>query len=266
MIPKIIHFCWFGGNPIPDEYKKYMASWTKHCPDYEIVRWDDSNYDITKNPYMHEAYKAKKWAFVSDYARLDIIYNHGGIYLDTDVELLRNIDDLLVYEAFAGFEDGKHIALGLGFGAVKGHSTVKELRDIIYDSLVFLKKDGTYELTPSPKHQTTCMTSKGLAPNNKKQVVAGITILPTEYLCPKDYATGRLKKTKNTYSIHHFSASWFSEEERREYLKSQSFQKVFGKTVGAKLYNASYIFRTAGIRGVRGKIKEQVKSQSKPTS
>ena len=104
MIPKKIHYCWVGGNSKPPLVKKCIQSWKKYCPDYEIIEWNESNYDISKNIYMKQAYEAKKWAFVTDYMRLDIIYEHGGIYLDTDVELIKNIDDLLSNEAFAGIE------------------------------------------------------------------------------------------------------------------------------------------------------------------
>ena len=116
-IPKKIHYCWFGKKEIPEKNKKWMESWEKYCPDYEIIRWDENNYDITKNEYMYEAYKAERWGFVSDYARLDIIFNHGGIYLDTDVELIKNLDDLLYQFAFSGVDGSRNISLGLGFGA-----------------------------------------------------------------------------------------------------------------------------------------------------
>ena len=120
MIPKIIHYCWFGGTEIPEADQKCMASWRKYCPDYTIMRWDESNYDYTKNQYMREAYEAKKWGFVPDFARLDIVYTYGGIYLDTDVEIIRNIDDLLVNSAYMGFESGgAAVNPGLGFGAEK---------------------------------------------------------------------------------------------------------------------------------------------------
>jgi len=214
MIPKVIHYCWFGGNPIPDEYKKYMESWKKFCPGYKIIEWNESNYDITKNKYMHEAYQAKKWAFVSDYARLDIIYNHGGVYLDTDVELLKNLDRFLEHKAFAGFASKKYVGTGLGFGAVKSHETIRNFRDY-YDDVSFINKDGSYNLTACPEHQTKYLLTKGLKPNGKKQNAADIIIYPVDYFSPICYKTLKLKLTDNTFSIHHYSSSWLDDEGHR---------------------------------------------------
>lgn len=214
MIPKIIHYCWFGGNPIPEKDRRCIESWKKMCPDYEIKKWDESNYDISKNSYMKEAYDAKKWGFVPDYARLDIIYNHGGIYVDTDVELIKNVDDLLENHAFMGFEDGKHVSPGLIIAAEPHHETIGKLMDI-YTDRHFLKEDGSLDLTPSPTMNTDFLMERGLLPNNKMQTVSDITIYPTEYFCPKDYYSGKLNETENTYSIHWFNASWQSPHRKR---------------------------------------------------
>ena len=129
LIPKVIHYCWFGGKPIPSEFQHYIDSWQRMCPDYEIRRWDESNYDVTKNAYMKAAYEAKKWGFVPDYARLDIVYEHGGIYLDTDVELVKNLDELRYNHAFMGMDMSTQVSLGLGFGAAPHHPMLKTLRD-----------------------------------------------------------------------------------------------------------------------------------------
>ena len=134
IIPKKIPYIWFGGNPLPKQYQDWIKTWKKFCPDYEIIEWNESNYDVTKNKYMSQAYQAKKWGFVPDYARLDVIYKYGGIYLDTDVELIANLDDLLHQEAFACFESNENVAFGLGVGAAKGNHLIKELRDW-YDNI-----------------------------------------------------------------------------------------------------------------------------------
>ena len=133
VIPKIIHYCWFGGKPIPEKDQRCIASWKKQCPDYEIRKWDETNYDVSKNQYMKEAYQAEKWGFVPDFARLDIIYNYGGFYLDTDVELLKPLDDLLPNKAVMGFEDGRNVSPGLIIGAEKNHSTIRLLMEVYRD-------------------------------------------------------------------------------------------------------------------------------------
>ena len=188
MIPKKIHYCWFGGNEIPKKDQACIDSWKKMCPDYEIIRWDETNYDVTKNEYMKQAYEAKKWGFVPDYARLDIIYENGGIYLDTDVELIKSLDDLLECRAFMGFEDGKHVSPGLCIGAEKNHETIGKLREI-YTNREFVMDNGEYDMTPSPVMNTEKLLDMGLKQNNCKQLVAGITIFPKDYFCPKDAKT-----------------------------------------------------------------------------
>lgn len=214
MIPKLIHYCWFGNGEIPAKDKKCIDSWKKFCPDYEIIQWNENNYDVTKNKYMHEAYLEKKWGFVPDYARLDIIYTHGGIYLDTDVELIKSLDDLLEGSGFAGFEGVEHIALGLGFGAEKGNSIIKAMLDQ-YNDLSFYNPDHTLNITPSPTYSTEILIEKGFKMNGEKQTVNGFTVYPKEYFCPRDYYTGKLNKTQNTYSIHWFNASWQTPHRRR---------------------------------------------------
>ena len=124
MIPKKIHYCWFGNNPLPESVQRCIESWKKYCPGYEIIEWNEGNYNINKIPFIEKAYKEKKYAFVSDYARLDIIYNEGGIYLDTDVELIKNIDPLLEHSCFLALESCGAVATGLGFGSIKKHSFI----------------------------------------------------------------------------------------------------------------------------------------------
>ena len=155
-IPKKIHYCWIGGKPIPEHNRKIMESWKKFCPDYEIIEWNESNYDFTKNRYMKEAFENKKWGFAPDYARLDIIYKYGGIYLDTDVELVKPLDDLLNLKGFIGFCQGEHCNLGEGFGAIPHHPLIKEILDY-YDNLSFILDNGDFNQTPSPVYQTNVL-------------------------------------------------------------------------------------------------------------
>lgn len=215
MIPKTIHYCWFGGAPKPESVLKCIESWRKFCPDFEIVEWNESNYDVNKNKYMQQAYESRKWGFVPDYARLDIVYQYGGVYLDTDVELIRPINDLLKYKGFMGFERKEYIALGLGFGAEQNNDIIKEMMSL-YDSVRFINLDGTYNLLPSPSYSTKIMLQHGLQLNNKYQMVEGIAVFPTEYFCPLNFQSGRTSITDHTYSIHWYDASWFSPERQYE--------------------------------------------------
>ena len=189
-IPKVFHYCWFGGNELTESVKKCIQSWKKYCPDYQIIRWDESNYDYTKNKYMIEAYQQKKWGFVSDYARLDILYNYGGIYLDTDVEIIRSFDDLLEYKAFMGFENN-YVALGLGFGARKHVEEIKEMRDE-YENLSFILPDGSLNMRPVPRYTTEYLEARGLVANGTRQTINGIEIFPTEYFCPERFLYKRM--------------------------------------------------------------------------
>lgn len=215
MIPKKIHYCWIGDNPLPESAKKCIRSWKKYCPDYEIIEWNEINYDFTKNTYMKEALEVKKWGFVPDYARLDIIYEHGGIYLDTDVEIVKSFDDLLENEGFAGFEIDEYVALGLGFAAEPNNKVIKALMDS-YKNLHFIKEDGSLNLVASPELNTDTLETLGLKRNGKTQVIDGFTFFPVDYFCPKSFNDGILRMTKNTHSIHHYDASWFTEEQQKE--------------------------------------------------
>ena len=228
MIPKKIHYCWFGGKPLPPLAEKCIASWKKYCPDYEIIRWDESNYDFSKHPFMKQAYQEKKWAFVTDYARLDIIYNNGGLYFDTDVELLRSPDTLLSNSLFVGFENEQFVNTGQVFGGEAGHIILKKLRDD-YDNILF----SSSNLIPCPQIQTRTLKSLGLQDDTGEIqfLPADTAIYPTEYFCPKHGWFNRYKLTSNTYSIHHCAASWLS---RTGKLKSK-LNKLIGYDNYSKL-------------------------------
>ena len=214
VIPKVIHYCWFGRNPIPDNYKKWMESWHKYCPDYEIKEWNEDNYDIKKNIYMYEAYRSQKWGFVPDYARLDIIYTYGGIYLDTDVELVQNLDDMLYQKGFAGFERETSVAFGLGFGAVPRLPIIKGMRDV-YNDLHFVNQNGDLNLVASPEYQTNYLLKRGLQLNGEYQIIDDFVIYPEKMFSGKCPYTRRLRLTSYTKSIHHYDASWTDDEWKR---------------------------------------------------
>ena len=214
-IPKIIHYCWFGRNPKPKLAKKCIKSWKKYCKGYEIKEWNEDNFDISKAPlYVRQAYEAKKWGFVPDYIRLWIIYNYGGIYLDTDVEIIKPLDDLLENKAFAGFETPSNVvALGLGFAAEPGNRIIKELMDS-YNDLSFINQDGTLNMIPAPTLNSEVFRKIGLKENNTNQMLEDMTIYSSEYFCPIDTFSMKLNKTKSTYTIHHFMGSWVSDEDK----------------------------------------------------
>lgn len=244
-IPKVIHYCWFGKNEKPQLFYRCLESWKRCCPDYEIVEWNEDNFDIDSIPYVKEAYEAKKWAFVTDYARLWIIYHHGGIYLDTDVELLKPIDCLLSHEAFFGYEDDKCIATGLGFGARKENDIVYKMM-LDYSGKHFLNDDGTFDKTTCPIRNTKAISY--LLPekfNGKIVQIEHATLYPPEFFCPLSSDGKRMQKTENTFSIHWFSASWLSEEEMivhewRIFLGK--CERYFGKTLGKMFARFIYLF------------------------
>lgn len=207
-IPKKIHYCWFGGKPIPENLREYMRTWEKFCPDYEIIRWDESNYDVTKNEYMRQAYESKKWGFVPDYARLDIIYEHGGIYLDTDVEMIKPFDDLLNDEMFCGFEQSGCINFGNGFGAVKKNALIRELCDV-YNDVSFINNDGSLNVTPCVYYQEPVLERFNVQFNGAYQNINGVVIYPSEVLDAENHWSKEMILTKSTRSLHHYASSWW---------------------------------------------------------
>ncbi len=238
MIPKKIHYCWFGKNPLPKLAIDCIESWKKYCPDYEIIRWDESNFDISSNAYIKEAYDAKKFAFVTDVVRLYVLLNEGGIYMDTDVEVLKPLDDLLKLDAFSGFESDTKIPTGI-MAAKKGHKLFAELLQE-YDNAHFIKKDGTYDLTTNVIRITKTCKKYGLVQNNSLQTVNGFTLFPKDYFCPKDLITRKLHLTENTYTIHHFDGSWLSEKERFISHKTAKYRNYFSKKTSRYIAKIQY--------------------------
>lgn len=207
MIPKIIHYCWFGRNALPPIAVKCIESWKKILPNYIIKEWNEDNFDINVIPYTKEAYQAKKYAFVSDYARFKIIYEEGGIYLDIDVEVLKSLDNLLMNNAFTGFEDDTKVAPGLILAAKKENALIKEILDK-YKEKKFILPNGSFNYETVVIHMTNILIEKGLVLNGTQQTISELTIYPTDYFSPKSLATGKLNITPNTYTIHHYAATW----------------------------------------------------------
>lgn len=207
MIPKIVHYCWFGTKELPEDAKKCIASWRRYLPDYKFKEWNQSNFDLDLYPYAREAFDSRKFAFVTDVVRLYALYHEGGIYMDTDVEVLKRYDPFLHHTAFSGFETDVSFPTGT-MAAEKGSLWAKELLDQ-YDGKHFIKEDGSMDLTTNTHTITQYMLTKGLKLNNKFQEFPGlISAYPAEYFCPKDHTTGLIHITEKTVCIHHFAGSW----------------------------------------------------------
>ena len=224
MIPKIIHYCWFGGKPLPKLAQKCIKSWKKYCPDYEIIEWNESNFDLNYNDYVKEAYEAKKWAFITDVVRLYALVNYGGVYMDTDVEVLKPLDSFLRLEAFSGFEAKERIPTGI-MASEKGASIMVELLND-YKGVHFKNEDGTLDVTTNVTRITDACLKYGLVLNGSNQTVNGFTLFPSDYFCPKDVATRKINLTENSYTIHHFDGSWLN--------GTQRFKKWLTKIFGIK--------------------------------
>lgn len=238
MIPKVIHYCWFGGSPLPPLAEKCLTSWRKYLPDYELRRWDESNFDVDSHPYTKAAYEAGLYAFVSDYARFRILYEMGGLYFDTDVEVIRPLDDILEKGPFLGFElDGAAgrmaVAPGLGMAAEPGMELYREILEK-YDTLPFFAPDGRrnpYTMIPLV---TDLLERKGLTGRDGIEEVAGVRVYPASWFNPFDEATGRLKKTADTHTIHWYAKSWCTPEPGvRVFLKRLSRRILGTGTVSA---------------------------------
>lgn len=242
-IPKKIHYCWFGGNPLPKSAVKCINSWKKYCPDYKIIEWNETNFDTNCNAYCAEMVKRKKWAFLTDYVRLKVIYEHGGIYLDTDVQVIRPLNELVEKGPYMGFENTGRVATGLGFAAEAGNL-------LIWENMVYYEMLTDFsELKSCPFITTEVLRRHGLSEDvTRIQTIDEMTIYPEEFLCPKNERTGLTTVTKNTYSIHQFDASWFEKtwkdgqkkrwrEERIRYFLHIP-NRILMKALGKDHYNS----------------------------
>lgn len=226
MIPKTIHYCWFGRGEKPKLAQKCIASWKKHCADYQIVEWNEDNFDFSAHPYAQFCYAQKKWAFLSDYIRLVVVEQHGGIYFDTDVEMLKSLDGLLHHGAFYGFENDSHVNTGQGFGSKAHHPTVQAMLGQ-YQQLQ-PDEQGVYPIIGCPILNTQALLPLGLELNGQRQTVAGAEIYPVEYFNPYESNTGRLNKTKNTVSVHWYSGSWMNKGTILRAKITKPLHRLFG--------------------------------------
>ena len=253
MIPKVIHYCWFGGNSLPDSAIKCINSWRKFFPEYEIWEWNGNNYDVNKIPYIKEAYEKKKYAFVSDYARFDILYQYGGVYFDTDVEVIKSFDDILEsnfmgqewFDASINLVGEKNLDIvvnpGLGIAASKKMPIYKEILEF-YSTRHFILEDGSIDTTTICKYTTDILKRHGYdGMIQQLQKVGEITIYPQEYFCPMNYITGETVLTDNTHSIHWYGATWKSEYDKKISDKRMYYIKRYGDKNGYILFKVATI-------------------------
>ena len=266
-IPKIIHYVWVGDpNKKSQLFYKCLESWKKYCPDWEIREWNESNVDIDKSLYAKEAYSLKKYGFVPDYIRAKILYDCGGVYLDTDVELTKSLNDLIENDFLISFENEVHLETAV-LGSCKGHPFAKMMTDF-YISYPYII-DGKPDFTPSTPIWTNFLKKYyglklknsyqklSLLPEYKDKVSEDelsktVTILPRDYFCPLNYTTKELKKTENTYAIHYFDASWFS----KKFSKREKFLKCLYKIFGKKIFS---FFTKSYVKSVNKKLEKRIK-------
>lgn len=229
-IPKKIHYCWFGGNPIPAELRGCMDTWKRLCPDYEIVRWDESNYDVEKDFYTKRAYQEKRWGILTDFARLEILYQYGGIYFDTDVELIQNLDELLYQPAFCSVETWGTVGTGAGCGAQAGNPVIKAMLDFRKGTFS-AEADGYCIWKASGYYDTIPLVEMGLRPDGTTQVLADgkMTVYSSEFFLPFNYISGETRCGKNTFAVHHYIGSWIGRQGVEERLRTRNNYNNFLK-------------------------------------
>jgi len=239
MIPKTIHYCWFGGNPLPIKLRRYIESWKENLPDYKIIEWNETNFDVNSTLWTKQAYEKKMYAFVSDYVRLKVLVEYGGIYLDTDVEVVKSFNDILELDAFGGFETDKTITTGV-IGSRKENPILKEF--LSEYNKCFIADDGTLNNDSNVLQFTQILLKHGLLLNNQYQIIEGFHVFPKTFFCPLDVWHYK-DITENTYAIHYFEGSWLDDETKKRIKRESS------------LFYKSYI----SIKGYIGKLYHRVR-------
>lgn len=229
MIPKVIHYCWFGRGEKPKLAQKCIASWKKYCPDWQIIEWNEDNFDVNQYEYTKYMYANKKYAFLSDFVRLWVVYENGGIYFDTDVEVIKPLDEIVKNGAFVGFENDAFVNSGLGFGAEKENKAIKlMLEEYNYFPNGFNAKIGPIGC---PELNTYGLLKCGLTQNGGFQKLEEITVYPKDYFNPYDNVINKLNITENTYTIHWYSGSWISRKQKIRTFLLRPIHRWFGKNI-----------------------------------
>ena len=254
-IPKIIHYCWFGRNPKPPLAEKCIRSWKKFCPDYEIMEWNEDNFDVSSAPaYVQQAYEARRWAFVTDFVRLKALTEMGGVYMDTDVEVVKSLDPYLKHRAFAGFEWIDRVQTGL-LACEPGFPLFLDFL-AHYDTASFLKEDGSVDITTNVEVLTKLCMQRGMVCNDQLQTVDGLTIYPREVFCPVDYDTEKLNRTRKTVTIHWFAGSWHTEEEL-EAMRQEKLQQLREKRSNFRYALGNKLFGEKGYEKLKKILKRE---------
>lgn len=225
IIPKTIHYCWFSGKDMPDDLKRCVDSWRKMCPDYEIIRWDESNYDLSKFKYSFEAFQNQKWGFIPDVVRLDLLYNYGGFYFDTDVEIIKNLDSLRFQKAFCGRERFGHVNFGSGSGACPHSEVIEELLDFRKNES-FVLENGLLNLEASGYYETLPLMRRGMILEDICQELDGINVYSSDFFAPYNFSDGSNIKNDNTYAIHYFNASWIAGGDQLRKRTREKYSKI----------------------------------------
>lgn len=253
MIPKILHYCWFGGKALPALAERCLESWRRCCPDFEIRQWNEQNFDLSQTPeYVRQAMEAGRWAFVTDYVRLAVLVEHGGVYLDTDVELVKPLTPFLHHRAFAGFESETAVQTGL-LACEPGFDLFRQFL-AHYDTAVFRRADGSLDVTTNVEVLTRLCLEHGLRLNGQKQEAAGLTVYPKEVFCPVEFESGRLHRTRKTVAIHWFSGSWHTQEELDQ-IELERKQRKQERDSEIRYRIGTAVFGKKGYAWVKGKIK-----------
>lgn len=261
MIPKIIHYCWMSGEPFPELIQECINTWEKFLPDYKIIEWNKNNFDVNISSFTKEAFDVKKYAFVSDYVRLYVLYKYGGIYLDSDIKVLKSFNDLLNNRAFSGFESKELVGVWL-LASEKGNPLFKEMLDC-YKEKHFIKEDGSFDLEPNTMLLKPILEKYGIEFNNKYQKNNYITIYPKEYFCPLDGLTGKISLTNNSYAMHLFNGAWLPKKQKRYFnlykMYHSKYDKFYPQIITNLLVKLTINYKTRGVSGCIKKLLKKIK-------